>query len=106
MVTPSILSTFEPSKIKEFLMVQPTRTGPYGGDSVIRELDHRRSDGVSVTLLWNAETNRVSVSVVEERRDVAFEFAIRASDALDAFNHPYAYAVVANDDGALADDQA
>jgi hypothetical protein len=44
----------------------------------------------------------VSVSVVEERRGVAFEFAVRAGDALDAFNHPYAYAAVADGDSALA----
>ena len=75
---------------------------PRGIESVTRELDHRWSDGVSVTLLWNTQTNRVSVSVLDERRDVAFEFAVQAEDALDAFHHPYAYAADPNDDAALA----
>jgi hypothetical protein len=78
---------------------QPTRRGI---ESVMRELDHRWSDGVSVTLLWNTQTNRVSVSVLEERRGVAFEFAVRADDALDAFHHPFAYVADLDDDAARA----
>ena len=69
---------------------------------VLRELDHRSSDGISVTLLWNTQTNQVSVSVLEERHGVAIEFAVRARDALDAFHHPFGYAADANDDVALA----
>ena len=57
----------------------------------IRELDQRTSDGITVTLLWNTETDRVFVSVVEERHGVSFEFAVPAADAADAFHHPYAY---------------
>ena len=75
---------------------------PRGIESVTRELDHRWSDGVSVTLLWNTQTNRVSVSVLDERRGVAFEFAVQADDALDAFHHPYAYAADPDDDAAFA----
>ena len=78
---------------------QPARSGI---ESVMRELDHRWSDGVSVTLLWNTQTNRVSVSVLDERRGVAFEFAVQADDALDAFHHPYAYAADPDDDAAFA----
>ena len=57
----------------------------------IRELDHRASDGIEVRLLWNAETKDVLVSVAE-RDGVGFEFQVPATDALDAFHHPYAYA--------------
>lgn len=57
----------------------------------IRELDHRASDGIEVRLLWNAETKDVLVSVVE-RDGVGFEFQVPATDALDAFHHPYVYA--------------
>jgi hypothetical protein len=57
----------------------------------IRELDHRASDGIEVRLLWDAETKDVLVSVVE-RDGVGFEFQVPATDALDAFHHPYAYA--------------
>lgn len=69
---------------------------------MIRELDHRGSDGVSVTLLWDTQTNRVFVSVVDERHGVPVEFAVRGGDALDAFHHPYAYATDPDDDAALA----
>jgi hypothetical protein len=57
----------------------------------IRELDRRRADGIEVTLLWNAETNRVFVSVAE-REGNTLEFQVRPAQALDAFHHPYAYA--------------
>jgi hypothetical protein len=59
---------------------------------MIRELDHRRSDGIEVTLLWNVRTNAVSVSVMDEQDDVAFQFRVAPADAIDAFHHPYAYA--------------
>jgi hypothetical protein len=65
--------------------------------AVIRELDRRRNDGISVTLLWNADTNRVFVSVVEERAAVSFEFEVAGAHAADAFHHPYAYASHAPD---------
>ena len=29
-------------------------------ETPIRELDHRREDGIDVTLLWNSRTNRYS----------------------------------------------
>jgi hypothetical protein len=58
----------------------------------IRELDQRTTDGITVTLLWNAGTNRVFISVVEQRLGVSFDFAVTAAEAADAFRHPYAYA--------------
>ena len=69
---------------------------------VIRELDQRTTDGITVTLLWNAQTNGVFVSVVEERNGVSFEFAVPAADAADAFHHPYVYAAPGWEDHALA----
>ena len=60
--------------------------------AVIRELDQRTDHGITVTLLWNADTNRVFVSVLEERDGVLFEFEVAGADAADAFHHPYAYA--------------
>jgi len=55
-----------------------------------------------LTLLWSAQTNRVFISVLEQRHGVAFEFEVAAADALDAFHHPYAYAEHDRTDGALA----
>ena len=60
--------------------------------AVIRELDHRRSDGIAITLLWNAVTKAVFISVVEERDGTSFQFGVPPADALDAFHHPFAYA--------------
>lgn len=57
-----------------------------------RELDHRHNDGIDVTLLWDAATNRVSVFVRDARAEMAFELDVEPSRALDAFHHPYAYA--------------
>ena len=58
----------------------------------ILELDHRQSDGVHVTLLWDRTTNRITVVVYDEALDGAFEVEIAPDRALDAFRHPYAYA--------------
>jgi len=60
--------------------------------AVIRELDRRTNHCISITLFWNSETNRVFVSVVEERHGVTLEFEVAGADATDAFQHPYAYA--------------
>jgi hypothetical protein len=58
-----------------------------------RELDHRAADGLDVTLLWYPESNRVSVAVVDVRSGAAFELTVPGADALEAFKHPYAYAI-------------
>jgi hypothetical protein len=58
----------------------------------IRELDQRRNDGITVTLLWDADANRVFVSVLEERDGTCFRFEVTGAEAADAFHHPYAYA--------------
>ena len=67
-----------------------------------RELDQRSSNGIEVTLLWSPRTNRVWISVADDRRDHAFELDVDPSDALDAFHHPYAYADVDLDEFAFA----
>ena len=66
-----------------------------------RELDHRRAHGIKVTLLWNAETKGVFVSVAERDGD-RFQFQVSPADALDAFHHPYAYAACGQRQEALA----
>jgi hypothetical protein len=57
-----------------------------------RELDHRSNDGLEVTLLWEAETNRVKVTVFDAESGDDFDIEIDPAKALDAFHHPYAYA--------------
>ena len=58
----------------------------------LRELAHRAHDGLQVTLLWDEESNEVSIGVVDDRTDSSFWLPIAPGSALDAFNHPYAYA--------------
>jgi hypothetical protein len=58
----------------------------------IHELDSRSTDGIEVKLLWNERTSRLYVAVANEPQRDAFRIEVGAADALDAFNHPYAYA--------------
>ena len=60
-----------------------------------KELAHRYQNSLEVTLLWNAESNAVSIEVVDELDDHAFVLGVNADVALDAFYHPYAYALAA-----------
>jgi hypothetical protein len=68
----------------------------------IRELDHRRSDGIDVRLLWNSWTNRVSVAVEDHRSDETFVLDVPAAEAREAFKHPFAYIRRDEDDWAMA----
>jgi hypothetical protein len=56
-----------------------------------RELAHRASDGVDVQLLWNPADNTLAVTVSDDRGE-SFELRVASHDALDVFNHPYAFA--------------
>jgi hypothetical protein len=62
-----------------------------------RELAHRTSDGIDVTLFWNQASDRVTIAVIDTRSDEALEFDVDGSAALDAFKHPYAYAAARRD---------
>jgi YD repeat-containing protein len=61
----------------------------------LRELAHREQDGLQVTLLWDARSNTVSIEVLDERDESRFLLPVAGHSALDAFHHPYAYAVAA-----------
>jgi hypothetical protein len=69
------------------------------------ELAHRTSAGLHVHLFWNRPTSRVTVRVLDAPGDDSFEFEVEGRHALDAFNHPYAYAARADtkDVGARSD---
>ena len=69
------------------------------------ELAHRASGGIDVYLFWNEPTSRGSVGLLDARGDDSFEFEVDGGHALDAFNHPYAYAARTDtaDLGALID---
>src|SRR5947209_5668844 len=57
-----------------------------------RELAHRMNSEIEVTLFWSEAANRIIVEARDWRSDEAVEFEVDGDAALDAFNHPYAYA--------------
>jgi hypothetical protein len=57
----------------------------------LAELDHRESNGIAVTLLWNRTTGAVLVRVVDECSDEDFEVDCAPHEALAVFHHPFAY---------------
>jgi hypothetical protein len=56
------------------------------------ELDYRENDGIQVSLLWSRDDNNLAVLVVDTKTDETFELPARADEAMDVFNHPFAYA--------------
>jgi hypothetical protein len=57
----------------------------------MRELAHRVGDGFEVTLLWAEDDGQLKVVVRDWRTAEEFEIEARADNALDVFNHPFAY---------------
>ena len=58
----------------------------------MEELDFRESHGIAVSLLWNRNSNRLSVVVEDRNEGESFALAVRPDKASDVFHHPYAYA--------------
>ena len=56
-----------------------------------RELAHRSTNGIDVFLLWSPADDSLAVVVTDEVAD-SFELVVTAAEALDVFEHPYAYA--------------
>ena len=56
-----------------------------------KELSYRESDGIQVWLLWRPGAERVNVLVEDSHSEESFELDIAGPDALDAFEHPFAY---------------
>ena len=67
-------------------------------------LAKRTNAGIQVTLLWARDTNSVTVLVHEDGTDDQFELSVEpGANALDTFEHPYAYAAWRGVDYRLAD---
>ena len=60
--------------------------------SAVRELAHRVSDGIHVTLWWHREDESVSVSIDDRRTGERFELPVPGDQAMFAFEHPFAFA--------------
>lgn len=61
-------------------------------ESTPRELCHRSSDGIEVTLWWLADDDRLQVAVVDKKLNRSFQLPVDADRAMRVFNHPYLYA--------------
>jgi hypothetical protein len=59
-----------------------------------RELAYRSNDGVAVALVWDPPTNELAVTVSDARTGDDFELSVTSTEAMDAFEHPYAYAAM------------
>ena len=67
-------------------------------------LAERKSAAIQVTLLWAEDTNAVAVLVRDDGTDDQFELSVEpGANALDVFEHPYAYAAWRGVDCRLAD---
>lgn len=60
-------------------------------DTSTRELAHRRSGEIEVSLLWHPALNRVELYILDLATGVSMNLDIAPDKALDAFHHPYAY---------------
>jgi hypothetical protein len=56
-----------------------------------RELAHRVTSFIEVTLFWRELDNALTLRLVELGSGIEIEFGVRPENALDAFAHPYAY---------------
>ena len=71
----------------------------------LRELAQREQDGLKITLFWDARSNEVSVEVVDQRDESSFLLPVAGDCALDAFHHPYAYALATDTASEIASAQ-
>ena len=75
---------------------------PAGSARIV--LARRKNAGIHVSLLWAEDTNSVAVLVQDDSTDDQFELSVEAgANALDAFEHPYAYAAWRGVDYRLGD---
>ena len=67
--------------------------------SRLKELAYREQDGLEITLLWDPRSNDVCVDVIDQRDDSFLRIPVDGRFALEAFHHPYAYALAAESSG-------
>jgi hypothetical protein len=58
-----------------------------------RELAQRRSGTNDVLLLWDPESDRVELAIRNLATGADCQVDVAPSDAIDAFYHPFAYAI-------------
>jgi hypothetical protein len=61
-------------------------------ETMTRELAHRSTSGIDVSLLWDPVDDRLTVRVEDAQTDDCFILDARNDNALEVFYHPYVYA--------------
>ena len=56
-----------------------------------RELAHRVSSGLEVTLYWSALDNSTTIEVSQAASEETLAYVVAGDRALDAFYHPFAH---------------
>jgi hypothetical protein len=56
-----------------------------------RELAHRITSGLEVTLYWDVDDDSTSIDVKHVASETTLRFAVPSDQALDAFYHPLAH---------------
>jgi hypothetical protein len=69
--------------------MNPLATTP----DTLEELAYREGNGVAVSLIWDRATNGLSVAASDRATGQAFALDVEAIEALEVFQHPFAYAV-------------
>jgi hypothetical protein len=67
-----------------------------------RELAHRVSGGIEITLFWSAHDDSTSIEVWQPATEETIIFAVARDLALDAFYHPFAHLTAASSDRSYA----
>ena len=60
-------------------------------ETLFRELDYRETNGIEVSLLWNAHTDAVNVHVFDTHTNETFEATVQRDRAREAFLHPFSF---------------
>lgn len=63
-----------------------------------RELAHRVSGGIEITLYWSPDDDGTSVEVFHAGTGQTLHFAVAREHALDAFYHPFSHLPAPSDD--------
>jgi hypothetical protein len=63
-----------------------------------RELAHRVSGQIEVTLYWSAHDNSTSVEICQTASEETFLFDVMPERALDAYYHPFSHFPIPFDD--------
>jgi len=62
-----------------------------------RELAHRATGGLDVTLYWDVADDGTSIDVYQASTQETISFRVPPEQALDAFHHPFAHLASSGD---------